>query len=64
MNFGKFVRTPFFAEHHETTASIIVVSTVNYSRKKTTSQMFDWVENKLQAKGLKYCAHSCSQSAN
>ena len=24
--------------------------------------MFDWVENRLQAKGLKYWAHSCSQS--
>ena len=26
--------------------------------------MFDWVENRLQAKGLKYWAHSCSQSSN
>ena len=24
--------------------------------------MFDWVENKLLAKGLKYRAHSCYQS--
>ena len=26
--------------------------------------MFDWVENRLQAKGLKYWARSCSQSSN
>ena len=33
---------------------IIAVSTFNYSRKKAPSQMLDWVENRLQAKGLKY----------
>ena len=49
--FWKIRKNTFFAEHHQTTAS---VSTVNYFHKKTTSQMFDWVESRLQAKGLKY----------
>ena len=29
-----------------------------------TLQMFDWVENRLETKGLKYWAHSSSQSSN
>ena len=53
-NFGKFVRTPFLQNTTRQLLLIIAVSTVNYFRKKTTSQMFDWVENRLQAKGLKY----------
>ena len=32
--------------------------------KKAPSQMFDWVKSKLLTKGLKYWAHSCSQSTN
>ena len=47
MNFAKFVRTSFFAEHHQTKLLTIFA-------KKVPSQMFDWVENRLQAKGLKY----------
>ena len=36
----------------------------NYFRKRAPSQVFDCVENKLLAKGLKYRVHSCSQSTN
>ena len=32
----------------------IAVSTVYYFGKKSPSQMFDWVENRLQARSLKY----------
>ena len=32
--------------------------------KKAPSQMFDWVENRLLVKGLKYWAHFCSQPTN
>ena len=40
---------------------IIAVSTINYFRKKAPSQIFYWVEDRLQVKGLKYWAHSCFQ---
>ena len=39
---------------HTHTHTQRAVSTVNYFSKRTTSQMFDWVENRLQAKELKY----------
>ena len=32
--------------------------------RNTQFQMFDWVENKLLAKGFKYWAHFCSQPTN
>ena len=32
--------------------------------RKAPSRMFDWVENRLLAKGFKYWAHFCSQPTN
>ena len=53
MNFEKFVKTPFLQNTTTQLLLIIAVSTVNYFRQKTTSQMFDRVENRLQTKGIK-----------
>ena len=58
-NFAKFVRTPFLQNTTRRLLLIITVSTV--FAEKASSQIFDWVENRLQGKGLKYGAHSCSQ---
>ena len=54
VNFAKFVRTPFLQNTNRRLLLIIAVSNVNSFRKKASSQMFDRVENRLQAKGLKY----------
>ena len=62
VNFAKFVRTPLLQNTTRRLFLIIAVSTFNYFRKKARSEMFNWVENRLQAKGLKHWAHSCSQS--
>ena len=64
VNFAKFVRTPFLQNTTRRLFLIIAVSTFNYFRKKAPSEMFNWVENRLQAKGLKHWAHSCSKSLN
>ena len=52
--FLKIRKNTFFAEHQQTTASDY--SCINFFCKKATSQMFGWVENKLQAKGLTLAA--------
>ena len=62
--FCKIRKNTFFENTTRRLLLIIAVSTVNYFRKRAPSHMFDWVENRLQAKDLKHWAHSCSQSSN
>ena len=62
--FCKIHKNTFFAEHHQTTASDKQYQLLTIFAEKAPSRMFDWVENRLQAKGLKYWAHACFQSSN
>ena len=67
MNFAKFVRTHFLQNTNRRLLLIIAVSIVLVMKeeltseteltifvKTTPSQMFDWIESRLKAKGFKY----------